>query len=141
MQDRLSIRCRSEDGASGLQSGPQSFGVDQVAVVRRRKRSALESHQKRLGIDELTLPGRGVSHVADGQAAGQFVQHFLVEDSAHESHGAMLERRLAVPCNDPRTLLPSVLKGVETQVCQPCGIDIPGHTEYAALIMKHVSCL
>jgi len=105
--------------------------------VRRRELASLEAHDERLRVDELALARRRIPHVSDGDLTRQSVEYLLVEHVAHQSHRAVLERRIAVPRDDTGALLAAVLQSVEPEVRQSRRVTVARHAEYAALLVEH----
>ena len=76
--------------------------------------------------------------MADGHAPRKFLQLLGAEGILNEAHRTVRKETCTVARDDPRRLLPSVLKGVEPQVgnVRCFGMAINGH--YPAVVVKMV---
>ena len=136
MEHDFGIAGRLEDGAAAAEVGAQFAGIRDVAVVRDGDLALVAHHRKRLGVEQHGVAGGGVAGVTDGQIAGQFGQHVAGEDIGHMPHGLVGVDLIAVRGADAGALLPAVLQGVETEVCQFGCLGVAVDGDHATLIVK-----
>ena len=92
VQDDFGIAGGLEDGAAASQVAAQFGGVGDVAVVRHRHAALVAGHGEGLGVEQHGIAGGGIARVADGQFAGQSLQHRAGEDIGHVPHGLVAVR-------------------------------------------------
>ena len=127
-------------GGNGLAQLP---GVHQVAVVGQGKGALLGVEHHRLGIAGLAAAGGGVAVVADGQVAGEALEHVLVEHLAHQAH-VLVEAHLVgrIEHGNARRLLAAVLQGVEAEVGEVGHrLALGQHRKHAAGLLRLVGAL
>ena len=75
----------------------------------------------------------------DGRTAGQFADNaFFAEIIADLACSTVAEELAVLVCDDPGSLLATVLQCVEAERCQSSGIDVAVHTENSAFFMQFV---
>ena len=117
----------------------QREAVGQVAVVADGEAAAVELGEQRLDVAQDGLAGGRVAHVADRRHAGQPVDHLAAgEIVADESHPPLGMESPAVERHDARRFLAAVLKGMQAERGDGCGVGMPENAEYAAFLAQPV---
>ena len=103
-------------GDIGSDRFTQFAGIHQIAVVGKGERAQPCVQQHRLGIAGLAATGGGVAVMADGQLAGQPLQHALIKHLAHQAHvlvhahfGSRCLNGIGIKHRNARRLLAAVL--------------------------------
>jgi hypothetical protein len=132
VEQHLGIGRRLKDGAFGLELGADRRGVDEVAVVGHRDRSAMVAQQERLGIGRIRVAGRRIAHVADGDRTREILDHLAGEDVGDVPHPPPPRQRGALRRDDAGGFLPAMLQGVEPEVGQLGRFGVPEDADDAA---------
>src|ERR671912_738580 len=120
MHQHLGVARAGEDGASLDQIPFDSIGVDEIAVVSNGERSAAGVRIAWLRVGQHRAPGGRIAGVAHGYITGQPGQSLIVKVLRDEPHPPMgASYSVAVDGHYSSTLLPPVLEGVQSEVCQP----------------------
>ena len=97
MDEHFGVGGGLEQAAAAHQGAVQDMRVGQVAVMRDREAAELEIGIQRLDVAQDRVAGGGVAVMADGDAAGQFLDHprvaEIVADKAHAAMGVEARRR------------------------------------------------
>ena len=138
MQDDLAVHRGLEDGSAGLEFLAQLGRVGEVAVVADGDAPLGAVHGQGLGVDDVRRTGGRIARVPNAGMAYQTMQNIAGEDLRHQAHAPVDVEGLAVGGDDARTLLPTVLKGVEAVVGQFGGIRMPMDAKDPAVMLRMV---
>ena len=107
--------------------------------MRDREPAELEIGVQRLDIAKDGVAGGGVAVVADGDAAGQLLDHAgIAEIVADQAHAAMGVEAGAVEAGDPGGFLPAMLQGVQAERGDRGGVGHVPDAEDAAFLVQGV---
>ena len=70
----------------------------------------------RLGVANLAAAGGRITVMANGQIAGQALEHLLVKDLAHQAHVLVQANLGPLESRNPSRFLAPVLQGVEAEI-------------------------
>ncbi len=139
VQNHLGVGGRLHHRAFGDEGAAQRKTVGEIAVVADRKAAAFELGEQRLHVAQDGFAGGGVADVAHRGGAGQAVDHLaagkVVADQAHAAFGV---EALAVEGDDAGGLLAAVLKGVQAERGDGCGVGVAEDAEHAALLAQAI---
>ncbi len=128
-----------EQAAAADQGAVQHMGVGQVAVMRDREAAELEIRVERLDVAKNGVAGGGVAVVADGDAAGQLLDHpGVAEIVADQAHAAMGVEAGAVEAGDAGGFLAAMLQGMQAQRGDRGGVGHVPDAEDAAFLVQGV---
>ena len=133
VHENFTVAAGLEDGAFAFQFAAEFRGIGQIAVVGQRDLDAANPDDQRLGVLANRNPRGGVTHVADGPVALQFLtkRRFVVY-VRHEPHARVQPDVLAVITCDARAFLPAMLEGVQTEIGHPSRFRMSRHTKNSA---------
>src|SRR5581483_676174 len=106
--------------------------------MRQRHLPFLTTDGKRLGIPEVGVPCRGITGMPDGGVALQAANHVLREHLIHVPHSLASHQLRAVRDRDSSALLSSMLKGIQTQICEFGSFGMAIHGNNAAVVVELV---
>ena len=140
VHENFTVAAGLEDGAFAFQFAAEFRGIGQIAVVGQRDLDAANPHDQRLGVLADRNPRGGVTHVADGPVALQFLtkRRFVVY-VRHEPHARVQPDVLAVITCDARAFLPAMLEGVQTEIGHPSRFRMSRNTKNSAHTIPFVT--
>ena len=89
-----------------------------------RNAPQLEVGHKGLGVLNVGGSAGGVQHVAHRNLTCHLLQLLGGEHVCHQAHGLVGFNPLSIGDGDSRTLLPTMLEGIQAVVGQLCGIEL-----------------
>ena len=140
MQDRLGVGGRLHDRALAHELVAQGDAVGEIAVMGDRKAARIEFGEQRLNVAQEGRAGRRVAHMADGELAGQLLDHVaLGEGLLDEAEPALGMVEFPVESDDAGRLFPAVLQGVQAERGDRGGVAVAIDPEQAAFLAQAVA--
>ena len=140
MQDHLGVGGRLHHGAVAHQLAAQRQPVGEIAVVADREAAGIEFGEQRLHVAQDGRAGRGVADMADGDVAGQALDHLAAgEGVADEAEPAFGVEAAAVEGDDAGGFLAAMLQGVQSERGDGGGLGVAEDAEHAAFLAQRVA--
>ncbi len=139
MQHNFGVGRRLKDCAGGDELLTQRNAVGKVAVMRNRDAANFQLCEQWLHIAQDCFTSRGIAYMTDGAIAGQAVQRRGIgEVVAHQSHMPFRMKATVVVGHNTRCFLSAMLKGMQAQSGQRCGVLMAKNAKYTALFMQRI---
>src|SRR5438128_404019 len=113
-------------------------GVGEIAVVAERDFALIAINHDGLRVEERFVAGGGIARVADGAAAGKFLQNIGREDFFDFAHGAVGVKFGAVARDDAGRFLAAVLERIEAEIDEFSGFGVAENSNDAAMVVEVV---
>jgi ABC-type uncharacterized transport system ATPase subunit len=119
-------------------------GVDQITVMAYRNCSKRAVHNDGLSIAFAAITRSGIPRVADGIVALELGESVFVIDVRDVAHGFMRKNLVTVGRGYPGAFLPPMLKSIQAEMRQRCGVGMicdskdPAHRRISLSVVNHL---
>ena len=139
MGKHLRVRSRLEKTSPVLEFFTQLLVVHDLSVVGQSEVARIVMKEERLDILSSVAAGIAVTHMTDGHVSWKQTHLLLVEHLGHETVTLdPVEKTFRVNSHDTAALLPPVLEGMQTVICQIRSIRHTINSKYTTLVMQFV---